>query len=157
MPMAMNARHVPVSNALSALAYVLLIGANVHLLTAHDTWSWAIVPTWLLMTGYAASLLKNLAADQRAKTLERVAWLTRIVFFSTALLWPLPLQWYDIFLLVSLLVTPGHMRGSVAMVMYYLFSSAAYLAKEDVLQVCGRGLLLAITLEEALGLGAVHV
>lgn len=141
---------MPVENALLALAYVLLLASVAPGLAAYDSPTWAAVPTMLVVAGYSAAVLKNFSAKEEGKRLERVQWLAWVVYYTLSIVWPLPMHWYDSLVIITLITMPDNLRGSVLMAVYYLLSGADAMAANNVLQTCGRGLLLALTTHEVM-------
>lgn len=130
-------------DVLLALAYCLLAVANVVSLSGYPDGSWAVVPIWLALAGYAASAIKALATGERGRKFERVSWLAWFIFYSASLFWPLDIHWYDALAALSLFNrnTP---LGNTMLTLYYLFSASTYAGAGDVLQVAGRMMLVAL-------------
>lgn len=131
---------------LAAFAYALLMAATVPLLAAHAEVSWGMLPLWLIMTGYTASVLKNLSSEEdQAKRYLHVVWLSWFTYYTIALVWPLPMHWYDSFAVLALVSAPDSLMGGVLMTGYYLLTTASYAEKGNALQVSGRGILLVLS------------
>ena len=129
--------------AVSILAYVLLICATVPQLVTYEG-TWALLPVWLLLTGYVAAISKTVTLDKVEA--DRYAQASRFAFLSyfvMKLLWPFPMHWFDgVATLALLFESESDNAGSSVMAVYYLAAAATYAG--DPLQVTGR-LLLALT------------
>jgi hypothetical protein len=138
--------------ALLALAYGLLLLATLPSLAQFGTSSWAVVPVWLVLVGYAGSVLRYTApSEQEAKRRARVVWLAWVFYYALAVVWPLPLHWYDVLVIASLIITPDTLKSSPPMALYYLLTAATYMQQQDALQVAGRLLLAGVTAANAAG------
>ena len=131
---------------LGAIAYVLLLAASIPSLAASSATgiNWALLPTWLLMTGYTASILKNLSPDKRSKRYANVVWLVWFTYYTLAIIWPFPLAWYDGLAMMALLLPPGGLEASALMGVYYVMSGVKYLGHGDSLQVSARSILVVV-------------
>ena len=138
------------SHSLLAVAYTLLLVATLPKIASSEL-SWALVPGWLMMVGYSASILKSLARDEKqSKKLAKVVWLAWVIYYALAIIWPLPMHWYDSLVVLSLLLMPDNMTGSALMAVYYLCSAAEYMHQQDALQVAARAILtVVVTIESA--------
>lgn len=132
---------------LLAVAYTLLLVATLPDLMQYDSVRWELVPVWLVTVGYASSIMRYTLArsDQEERRLARVAWLAWISYFTLAIVWPLPMHWYDALIITALLISPDDLRSSALVALYYLFGSATAITEQNVLQLCGRLLLAGIT------------
>lgn len=138
--------HVTLKEALMAVAYTLILAATIPNLATYDSFNWGLVPIWFMLVGYSAAIMKSLTPSEKsAKKLARVVWVAWIAYYSLAVVWPLPLHWYDSLVIVSLLITPDDLTSSAFMAVYYAMSAASYLEKQDALQVSGRIILAAVT------------
>lgn len=127
---------------LTAVAYVLLLAANIPLVAQYKEFGWALVPLWLIMTGYTASILKSVTRDkERSKRYAGVVWLVWVTYYTLAVMWPLPLHWYDALVVSALFAVDKSLLSSGLLATYYTFSAAAYAKAGDALQVTGRVLL----------------
>ena len=137
------------SHSLLAVAYTLILAATIPTIASSDV-SWALVPLLLAVVGYSGSILKALAPDEKqAKKLAKVVWLAWVIYYSLAVIWPLPMHWYDSLVILSLLLMPDNMTGSALMAVYYLFSAAEYMHQQNALQVAGRVILTVLVTIEA--------
>lgn len=128
---------------LLALAYSLLLVANLVALSGFPDGSWAVVPIWLLLAAYSASILKALTTGEQTKKFGHVSLLAFFVFYVSTVVWPQPLHWYDALPALTLFARDTSL-SSVLLSVYYLFSASTYATTGDVLQVCGRALLMAV-------------
>lgn len=132
---------------LLGVAYTLLLVAALPELAKYDSLRWELVPVWLMLVGYAASLMRYTIAktDQEERRLARVSWLAWITYFSLAIIWPLPLHWYDALIITALLISPEDLRSNALVALYYLLGSATAMQDGAVLQLCGKLLLASVT------------
>lgn len=132
---------------LLGIAYTLLLVAALPELAQYDSLRWELVPVWLMLVGYASSVMRYTLArsDAEERRLARVAWLAWITYFSLAIIWPLPLKWYDVLIISALLISPEDLKSSALVAVYYLLGSATAMHDGKVLQLCGKLLLSAVT------------
>lgn len=132
---------------LLTLAYVLLLVAALPDLAQYDTLRWELVPVWLVLVGYATSIMRYGVAknEQDERRLARVAWLAWITYYSLAIVWPLPMNWYDALIITALLVSPDDLKSSALVALYYLLGSATAMKNQQVVQLCGKLLLATVT------------
>lgn len=127
---------------LMILGYTLLFAAMVPTLMSTPKVTWALLPTWLVMTGYVASILKSgTPSDERSRRYEETAMLVWLAHYTIAIIWPLPLHWYDSLVIFALLASKTTFSGSMLMTAYYVISAASYAESRDVLQISGRCIL----------------
>lgn len=137
-----------VSSVLMACAYVLLIVTTVSSLSGYSDFSWELVPTWLVLAGYSASVLKSLGTTKESKErYEQVTLLAWFTYYTLCIIWPFPLHWYDGLAMASLFVR-GQFLGNALMSAYYAITAAAY--ADDALQVSARLLLVGLSSHAAL-------
>lgn len=141
--------HVSKTEALTVLAYVLLLTATVPVLAQYESaqsgFAWAMIPVCLVLTGYTASIMKAVAPEKDdAKRFDHVVWLTWTTFYTLSLIWPLPLHWYDVLAITALIAQRDNALGASLLALYYLLSAHTYMGKGDALQVCGRLILLGV-------------
>lgn len=129
---------------LMIFAYVLLLAAVVPTLAQYDRPTWALVPIWLVLVGYSASILKAATNDtsrkERYGNVVMIAWLT---YFTMAIMWPLPMHWYEALVVLSFLPSTGLVSNGLLMA-YYMFSAVSYLDKAEALQFSARAILSAV-------------
>lgn len=132
---------------LLGVAYTLLLVATLPDLAQYDSLRWELVPVWLILVGYASSIMRYTLASSETeeKRLARVTWLAWIAYYSLAIVWPLPMHWYDALIITALLISPEDLKSSALVALYYLFSAATAMKEQDVLQVCGRLILTVVT------------
>jgi hypothetical protein len=134
-----------VHKILAVFAYLLLIAAVLPKLARYDQLTWALVPVWLIATGYVSAILKTAAPDQRtSKKFEAVTWLVWLSYFVLAIVWPLHMHWYDSLVTLALFATPGSGLMNGLMCAYYVLSASGYLVEQNALQVMGRSVLAAL-------------
>jgi len=131
------------------MAYTLLFVASIPNLAAFEGFEWAVVPIWLALVGYSASVLKNLTTEDTSKKFERVVWLSWMTYYSLCVVWPFPLHWYDSLAMVSLFLEKSALSNFMLTV-YYAFSASTYMGHGDAMQVSGRLLLVALLASAAL-------
>lgn len=142
---------VTLTGVLMAVAYALIMSATIPALAEYDTFTFALVPVWLVLVGYSASIMKSLTPSEKsAKDLAHVAWLAWFTYYLLAIMLPLPMHWYDALVIMSLLISPENLVGSPLMAAYYVLSAATYLEQQDALQVSGRIILATVTAGGAL-------
>lgn len=136
------------SATLAAFAYTLILIATIPLLAQYKTATWALLPTWLVMTGYTAAILKSATDDPTDPNLSKrfgeVVWLTWLTYYTLVLVWPLHMHWYEAFVVLSLFAYPDKYVTPALLTVYYMFSTATYLEVGDALQVAGRGILAGV-------------
>lgn len=132
---------------LLGVAYSLLLAAALPELARYDSLRWELVPLWLALVGYASSIMRYTIAktDQQERRLARVSWLAWITYFSLAIVWPLPMHWYDILIITALLTSPEDLKSNALVAVYYLLGSATAVHEGNALQLCGKLLLAAVT------------
>lgn len=127
-----------------ALGYATVLAGVVPVLAAYSEVSWKMGATLLLVTGYALSIVKALSpTDEQKKRATRAALAVWLTYYSAAVMLPLPLHWYDVLVVMSLLVGDDYVAATM-LVFYYLFSAAHYMGERQALQVAGRTILLAV-------------
>jgi hypothetical protein len=135
---------------LTILGYTLLFAALVPQVVNAPEVTWALFPTWLVMTGYVASILKGGTEDEtRARRYEETVMLVWLTYYALAIIWPLPMHWYDSLVIFALLFSRTTFSGSVLMAAYYMISAAAYAGSADALQVSGRCILAGVSVGAA--------
>lgn len=134
--------------AMTTLAYVLLICATVPQLVTYEG-TWAVVPVWLLLTGYVAAISKAVTHDKvEAERYAQAFRFALLLFFVMKLLWPFPMHWFDGVATLALLLSDGASEAdttgsSMLMAVYYVAAAAGYAG--DPLQVMGRGLMALVS------------
>lgn len=135
----------PTSATLAGLAYSLILIATIPLLAQYKTLTWALVPTWLVMTGYAASIMKSASTDpKQSKRFGEVVWLTWLTYYALVLVWPLHMHWYEGLVVLALFAYPDKLVTPALLTAYYMLSTATYLEVGDAMQVAGRGILAGV-------------
>lgn len=132
-------------NVMSVVAYALLIcAAAPQLATCQGTW--AVLPLWLVLTGYVASMCKSVAPDkQQAERYAQAAWLAYMSYFVLKLVWPFPMHWFDAVATMALLLERGTPESYSLLAVYYTAGAAMYAGRGDPLQVTGRGILALVS------------
>lgn len=134
-------------NVLLGVAYALLLVAALPDLMQYDSVRWELVPVWLVLVGYASSFMRYTLArtDAEERRLARVTWLAWITYFTLAIVWPLPMHWYDALIITALLISPDDLKSSALVALYYLLGSATAVQEQKALQLCGKLLLAGVT------------
>lgn len=128
--------------ALLVVAYVLLLCAVVPAFTRYKTPSWGLVPLWLVLTGHTLNLMRYGTPDDReAKRFETAALFVWLAFYMIAIMWPLPMHWFDALFVLSLFLDRSSPFGLAMISAYYLFSLAYYASLYEPFQVSARGIL----------------
>ena len=136
----------PTKELLTILGYALLFAALVPTLVNTPTVTWALLPTWLIMTGYVASILKEATEDTtRSRRYEETVLLVWLTYYTIAIIWPLPMHWWDALVIFALLFSRTTFSGSLLMAAYYMISAASYAGSADALQVSGRCILAGVS------------
>jgi hypothetical protein len=143
----------PLSSAklMTALGYGLIVAGIVPTLAAFHALTWAIVPVWLMLTGYTASILKSLSTDHdRSKRFGDVVLLAWTSFFAIAVMWPrdVHVHWYDSLVLFSIMAYPDPVVPAALLTAYYALSASSHMQRGEVLQVAGRGILAAVMADQ---------
>lgn len=125
------------ANLLTAFAYLLLLGATAPKLAHFTGFEWAMLPIWLVMVVYVASILKNLSTKDRKERFDRVMMLALFAYFAVCLVWPFPLEWYDSLLLLSLFAADT-VVGKALQGVYYFVSAATYMQDNNIVQTSAR-------------------
>lgn len=130
---------------LSVLAYTLILVALLADMAMHERFSWAVFPLVVAIVGYLASLLKSVSTEkdqkERFKVLALLAWIT---YYTIAIVWPLPMHWYDGLVVLALFEWPRDTIVLAMLLVYYVASASTHMSKGEVLQVCGRGILAGV-------------
>lgn len=129
---------------LTAFAYGLLLLAMLPAFTAFRSIGWALAPAWIIATTYVASMLKSMTSGEASERLDEVTTMLYITYYAIALVWPLPLHWYDA-LVPTALFAKGSALGNSLFALYYAVTAASYAGHAEVLQVMGRAILAVIT------------
>ena len=137
--------------AMSILAYVLLICATApKLATCQGTW--AVLPVWLVLAGYVASICKSVTSEkEKADRYAQAAWFAYMSYFLLKLVWPFPMHWFDAVATMALLLERGTPESYALLAMYYTAGAAVYAGDGDPLQVTGRGILALVSSIAAVG------
>lgn len=135
---------VTAGNVLMALGYATVLAATVPKLAAQDELSWHTGAFLLLVIAHSLSITKSLSPTyEQKKRVTRALLVVLLAYYTLAVMLPLPLHWYDVLVIMSLLVGDDYVAATL-LVFYYLFSAAHYMDKQEALQVSGRTILLAV-------------
>ena len=134
--------HVTGRNLVLVFAYLLLLSATAPKLAHYSGFAWGMVPVWLVLVAYVASVFKNLSTKDRKEHFDKVMLLALLTYFAVCLVWPFPLKWYDSLLFLSLFAGSTFVGQSLQMA-YYMMSAASYMHKNKIVQVSARLLIVA--------------
>lgn len=131
------------ANLLTAFAYMLLLSATAPKLAHFSGLEWGMLPIWLILVVYVASILKNMSPKDQNKRFDKVVVLALFAYFAVCLVWPFPLAWYDSLLCLSLFASGG-IVGHALQGAYYLLSAASYLRDDSIVQASARLILVGV-------------
>lgn len=140
---------IPTIALLSAFAYGLLAASTFPKLFEHDGFSWTLIPIWLALAAYIASIMKWVSRDKdQSKKFAQVVWLLWGTYYILSFTVFRTAKWYEVFVMLSLVAWPQKGLTTALLAVYYAFSASSALDAGDALQVAARGILIATTLTE---------